>query len=54
MLKTYRLAKEVTPAIGESYIQQFGPLFTLAKAESYAKDMRLAGFDVLVINTGAI
>jgi len=54
MNATYRLAKEIQPAIGQSYIQQFGPLFTLLKAESYAKDMRLAGFDVLVINTQSI
>jgi len=54
MNATYRLAKEVTPAIGQSYIQQFGPLFTMSKAESYAKDLRKAGFDVLVINTRAV
>ena len=54
MQKTYRLAKEVSPAIGESYMQQFGPLFTLAKAESYAADMRKAGFSIVVINTRAI
>ncbi|CAB4124903.1 hypothetical protein UFOVP59_57 [uncultured Caudovirales phage] len=53
MNKSYRLAKEVSPSIGESYLEQFGPLFTLAKAESYAADMRKAGFDVLVINVNA-
>lgn len=50
----YRLAKEIQPSIGESYIQQFGPLFTLAKAESYAADMRKAGFSVIVVNIRAI
>ena len=54
MNKSYRLAKEVSPAIGESYLEQFGPLFTLARAESYAADMRKAGFSVLVINVRAI
>jgi cell division septation protein DedD len=54
MNATYRLAKEISPAIGDSYMQQFGPLFTLAKAESYAADMRKAGFSVLVVNVAAI
>ena len=54
MIKSYRLAKEVSPSIGEPFVQQFGPLFTLAKAEFYAADMRKAGFAVLVVNASAI
>lgn len=29
------------------------PMMKLDKAEAYASDMRLAGFDVVVINVGA-
>jgi hypothetical protein len=43
---TYRIAVNASYAI-----KPIGPLMTLAKAQSYADDMRLCGFDVVVINT---
>ena len=46
--KTYRLARE-----GAFQIVPFGPLMTLAKAESYQADMTLAGFPCLVVNVRA-
>lgn len=46
--KVYRLAKD-----GNHAVKAFGPLFTLAKAEAYQRDMSAAGFNVLVINTAS-
>ena len=46
--KVYRLAKD-----GNHAVKAFGPLFTLAKAEAYQRNMIAAGFDVLVINTAS-
>jgi len=45
-LATYRLATN-----GAFMVKPFGPLMTLAKAQTYQSDMLLGGFDVLVINT---
>lgn len=47
--KTYRVAIN-----GAYAIKLIGPLMTLAQAQSYAEVMRKGGFDVLVINTGAV
>jgi hypothetical protein len=47
--RIYRLAKD-----GAYQVQPFGPLLTLAQAQAYQVDMALGGFDVLVINTGAM
>lgn len=47
--KTYRLARD-----GAFQIVPFGPLMTLAKAESYQHNLMLAGFPCLVINVKAI
>jgi len=52
MRKVYRLAR--VNRIGDNVaLELIGPnvCFTLDKAESYAADMRKAGFDVLVVNT---
>ena len=43
---TYRIAVNAAHAI-----QPIGPMMTLAKAQAYADDLRLGGFDVVVINT---
>lgn len=47
--KTYRLARD-----GAFQIVPFGPLMTLAQAESYQVDMTLAGFPCLVVNVNAM
>ena len=44
--KTYRIAVN-----GAHTIKLIGPMMTLAKAQAYAEDMRLGGFDVMVVNT---
>ncbi len=49
MQKTYKIAVN-----GPHAIQPIGPMMTLAQAQAYAEDMRKGGFDVLVINTGAV
>lgn len=49
MQKTYKIAVN-----GPHAIQPIGPLMTLAQAQAYAEVMRKGGFDVLVINTGAV
>jgi len=47
--KTYRIARNGNYAMNPL---RNCPMLTLARAESYATDMRLAGFDVVVINMG--
>jgi hypothetical protein len=44
--KTYRLAKD-----GAFQVIPFGPLMTLAKAESYRDDLSFAFPNILVVNT---
>jgi hypothetical protein len=44
--KTYRLAKD-----GAFQIVPFGPLMTLAKAESYRDDLAICFPNILVVNT---
>ncbi len=46
MQTTYRLAIN-----GPYEVKPFGPLMTLAKAESYQADMALANVQVLIVNT---
>jgi hypothetical protein len=44
--KTYRIAIN-----GAHAIQLIGPLMTLAQAQTYAEDMKLGGYDVMIVNT---
>ena len=44
--KTYRIAVN-----GAHAIKLIGPMMTLAQAQAYAADIRLGGFDVMVVNT---
>ena len=44
--KIYRIAVN-----GAHAIKLIGPMMTLAQAQAYAADMRLGGFDVMVVNT---
>ena len=47
---TYRIARNGNHAVNP--LRNCPPM-TLAKAEAYASDMRLAGYDVLIVNCGA-
>jgi hypothetical protein len=50
MQKTYQLAKQGNANLPNWIAKPFGPLMTLDQAQAYQEDMRLGGFDVLVIN----
>ena len=51
MPEIYRLAKRDSEWSYNYQPKQFGPVMTLDQAQAYQEDMRLGGFDVLVINT---
>jgi hypothetical protein len=51
MKKVYRLAKRDSESSYDYQPKQFGPVMTLDQAQAYQEDLRLGGFDVLVINT---
>ena len=49
MRVTYQLA-----TVHAHHVAPFGPLMTLAQAQTMQRDMTLAGFPVVVVNTEAV
>jgi hypothetical protein len=49
MRLTYRLA-----TVHLHHVAPFGPLMTLAQAQTYQREMALAGFPVVVVNTEVV